>query len=153
MNTPARQSGLPDGGGRVVGYCSVHGYVSSDTALCRRGAGGPECGQPLTDVTPTRGEDANTPMPCAWCNGDGDACNPGNASADVSVWEWLPPVACPRCGGSGTDPNPGEAPRCPIPVFDGPIGEPCGRFINDDYECPYHGAEGADALDLENPNG
>ncbi len=44
--------------------------------------------------------------PCALCDGDGDACHPGNADPHRKVSDWLPPVVCPRCGGSGKDPNP-----------------------------------------------
>jgi hypothetical protein len=43
---------------------------------------------------------------CAWCDGDGDSCNPDNADPERKVTDWLPPVPCPRCGGSGKDPNP-----------------------------------------------
>lgn len=44
--------------------------------------------------------------PCAFCHGDGEVCNPGNADPGVKVTEWLYPQVCPRCGGTGKDPNP-----------------------------------------------
>lgn len=44
---------------------------------------------------------------CAFCDGGGDICNPGNADPSVKVTDWLYPQVCPRCGGSGKDPNPG----------------------------------------------
>lgn len=45
---------------------------------------------------------------CQWCDGGGEANNPGNADPTRPLSEWLPPVICPRCGGTGKDP----LPRC-----------------------------------------
>lgn len=47
-----------------------------------------------------------SPVPCAYCPGDGEICNPLNADPGRRVIHWLPPVICPRCGGTGKDPNP-----------------------------------------------
>jgi hypothetical protein len=43
---------------------------------------------------------------CAYCDGDAEVCNPGNASPGIRVEDWLYPVLCPRCSGTGKDPNP-----------------------------------------------
>jgi hypothetical protein len=43
------------------------------------------------------------PAACAYCHGDGEACNPGNADPSVRVVDWLAPVICPRCGGTGKE--------------------------------------------------
>jgi len=42
---------------------------------------------------------------CAWCDGHGDSCNPGNADPAIAPEDWLPPVTCPRCKGCGWDPS------------------------------------------------
>jgi hypothetical protein len=56
-------------------------------------------------------------MPCAFCHGDGEACNPGNADPERAILDWLAPIICPRCGGTGKDPN------------EGSDDETCGRLL------------------------
>jgi hypothetical protein len=46
-------------------------------------------------------------MPCAYCHGYGDICNPGNADPNVKVVDWLHQINCPRCGATGKEPNHG----------------------------------------------
>lgn len=45
---------------------------------------------------------------CAFCDGDGDVVNPGNADPERAVEDWQRPVVCPRCGGTGKDPTGGS---------------------------------------------
>lgn len=56
---------------------------------------------------PAANPDDDGPLSCAFCDGDGEVCNPGNADPSVKVVDWLYPIACPRCGGTGKEPNHG----------------------------------------------
>lgn len=63
-------------------------------------------GPPRPTLPARRQSHGPEPIPCAYCYGQGDICNPGNADPAVKVTDWLYPPVCPRCGGTGKDPNP-----------------------------------------------
>lgn len=61
---------------------------------------------PARPTLPRRRSHPPERPPCAYCHGDGETCNPGNADPALKTTDWLYPVQCPRCGGTGKDPNP-----------------------------------------------
>ena len=84
--------------------------MTNERLLARVGGNGPGAHAParIRDRTRRkRDHSGGENMACAFCDGDGMVCNPGNADPNVKVVDWLYPVGCPRCGGTGKEPNHG----------------------------------------------